>query len=104
MLTSNRTRLPSSNATPSPGHFKENRPMIRTHGRTVSIVTGHGQSQLSKGQKAFNTLISQIDKKRARLAAWEAAIPPYQQKYVSQLAPLVEDLADLQVRLVHCLE
>ena len=78
--------------------------MIRTHGKTVGIVTGHDQSQLSKGQKAFNTLISQIDKKRARLAAWEAAIPPYQQKYASQLVPLVEDLADLQVRLVHCLE
>jgi hypothetical protein len=78
--------------------------MIRTHGKTVSIVTGHDQSQLSKGQKVFNTLISQIDRKRARLAAWEAAIPPYQQKYASQLVPLVEDLVDLQVRLVHCLE
>jgi hypothetical protein len=71
---------------------------------TVSIATGHEQSHLSKGQKAFNTLIKQIEKGRARLAAWEAAIPPYQRKYTSDLVPLVEDWVDLQVRMVHCLD
>ena len=78
--------------------------MTRTRVRTVSIATGHDQPRLSKGQKAFNTLIKQIEKGRARLAAWEAAIPPYQRTYVSELVPLVEDSVKLQVKMVHCLD
>ena len=59
--------------------------MLETAGKTVSIASGHHASNLSKGQKAFNSLIKQIEKKRARLAAWENAVPPYQQKYASKL-------------------
>ena len=84
--------------------FEESQHMIRTHVKTVSIATGHDQSRLSKVQKTFNTLIKQIEKRRARLAAWEAAIPPYQRKYASELVPLVEDSVDLQVRMVRCLD
>lgn len=78
--------------------------MTRTHVKTVSIATGNDQSRLSKGQKAFNALIKQIEKKRTRLAAWEAAIPPYQRKYASELEPLFEDSENLQVKMVHCLD
>jgi hypothetical protein len=78
--------------------------MTRAHAKTVTISTGSDQSQLSKGQKTFNTLIKQIEKRRAGLAAWEAAIPPYQQKYTSELAPLFATLADMQVKMVHCLD
>ena len=77
--------------------------MTRTH-KTISIAAGHDPSQLSKGQKIFNTRIKQIEKLRARRAAWEAAIPPYQQKYASELLPLIEALMDLQVKLVHWLD
>jgi hypothetical protein len=78
--------------------------MIQTHGKTISIAAGHNPAQLSKEQKIFNTRIQQIEKQRARRAAWEAAIPPYQQKYVGELLPLVEASMDLQVKLVHCLD
>ena len=78
--------------------------MTRTHLKTVAIGAGQAQSQLSKGQKAFNTLIKQIESQRARLAAWEAAIPPYQQKYAVELLPLAEASMDLQVEMVHCLD
>lgn len=78
--------------------------MTRTPVRTISISTGHDQSHLSKRQKAFNALIKQIEKRRARLAAWEAAIPPYHRKHTSELVPLVEDFVDLQVKMVHCLD
>ncbi|MFZ4539373.1 molecular chaperone DnaJ [Propionivibrio sp.] len=78
--------------------------MTRTHVKTVSIATNHDQAQLSKGQKAFNNLIKQIEKKRARLAAWEAAVPPYQQKYTSELIPLVESSFGMQVKMVHSLD
>ncbi len=72
--------------------------------KTVSIVTGNEQTPLSKGQKAFNSLIKQIEKKRAQLAAWEAAVPAYRQKYTVELAPLIEATQNLQAKLVHCLD
>ena len=76
--------------------------MNKAPARTVNIVPGH--QELSREQQAFNTLIARIESRRARLAAWEAAILPYQQKYSGKLRPLIEDRADLQVRLVHCLD
>lgn len=78
--------------------------MIRTHVKTISIAAGHNPAPLSKEQKLFNTRIKQIEKQRARVAAWEAAIAPYQQKYVAELLPLIEAAMDLQVKLVHCLD
>ena len=47
--------------------------MTRTHIKTVSIAADHAKPLFSKGQKAFNKLIKQIEQKRAQLAAWEAA-------------------------------
>jgi hypothetical protein len=64
-------------------------------GKTVRIVKADQRPRLSKGQEAFNALITLIDKKRALLAAWEAAIPPYQQKYTTQLVPLMDTMAGL---------
>lgn len=90
-------------SSPPVHYFELTRPMTsRTQVKTVRIAAD--QSLLSKGQKAFNTLIKQIEKKRAQLAAWEATIPPYQQKYASELVPLVESSVDLQVEMVHCLD
>jgi hypothetical protein len=34
--------------------------MTRTNLRSISIAPDHNKSQLSKGQKAFNTLIKQM--------------------------------------------
>jgi len=78
--------------------------MTRTHVKAISIATGNNQSSLSKGQKAFNTLIKQIEQRRTRLAAWEAAIPPYRQKYAGELVPLVEALEALQAKMAYSLD
>ena len=78
--------------------------MTRTPATAVSISAGDHQSPLSKGQKAFNSLIKQIEKKRTLLAAWEEAIPPYQRKYTSELVPLIADTMNLQIKLVHFLD
>lgn len=78
--------------------------MTRTHVKAISIATGQNQPPLSKGQKTFNTLIKQIEQRRARLAAWEAAIPPYRQKYAGELVPLVEALEALQARMAYSLD
>lgn len=78
--------------------------MTRTYVKTVAVVTGHDQPKLSKGQQAFNNLIKQIEKNRVQLTDWEAAILRYQQKYARELLPLVENLTDMQAKLVHCLD
>jgi hypothetical protein len=78
--------------------------MTRAHVKAISIATGQNQSPLSKGQKTFNTLIKQIEQRRARLSAWEAAIPPYRQKYAGELVPLVEALEALQAKMAYSLD
>jgi len=78
--------------------------MTRTNLRSISIASDHNQSNLSKGQKAFNTLIKQIEKRRARLSAWEAAMPAFHRKYLSEFAPLEQTSTDLRTKLVHRLD
>jgi hypothetical protein len=78
--------------------------MTRTNLRSISIASDRNQSNLSKGQKAFNTLIKQIEKRRARLSAWEAAMPAFHRKYVSDFAPLEQTSTDLRTKLVHRLD
>ncbi len=78
--------------------------MTRNPVKTVSIAADRAQPQLSKGQQAFNKLIQQIEKKRALLVAWETAVPSYQQKYVSELMPLLKKTEALQIELVYYLD
>jgi hypothetical protein len=78
--------------------------MARTQLKTVKIAAGSNESPLSKAQKTFNARIKQIEKLRALRAAWDAAIPPFQQKYASDLHPLIEASTDLQIKLVHRLD
>uniref|UniRef100_UPI003F492569 molecular chaperone DnaJ n=1 Tax=Cupriavidus yeoncheonensis TaxID=1462994 RepID=UPI003F492569 len=78
--------------------------MARTNHQSVSIAHDHNRAALSKGQKTFNSLIKQIEKRRLRLSAWETVTPTFQQRYVNEYRPLEETEADLQVRMVHCLD
>ena len=78
--------------------------MSKTRIKTVSIATGLEQPQLSKGQQAFNSLVKQIEKKRTLLASWETAVPPYQQKYVGELMPLLKQAGALQIERVYDLD
>ena len=78
--------------------------MTRTNLSSISIAPDHNKSNLSKGQKAFNTLIKQIEKRRARLSAWEAGMPAFHRKYLSEFAPLEQTSIDLRTKLVHRLD
>ena len=78
--------------------------MTRSHGKPIRIATAHDEPRLSRGQREFNALIGTIHGKRARLAEWETAIPPYHDKYVSQMMPLQDAIADLEGRLAQCLD
>lgn len=72
--------------------------------RPVRIAPSSAPTSLSAAQKRFNTLIRQIGQKRERLAAWEAALPPYQAKYASELLPLADAIDALQGQLVLALD
>ncbi len=97
--------MPSCNILmPASRRLEESQTMIRTPARTLNIAADPVQPPLSREQKAFNALIGRIETRRSRLAAWEAAIPAYQQKYASKLFPLLEEAAQLQTKMVHCLD
>lgn len=72
--------------------------------RSVTIAHDHAKPALSKGQKAFNSLIKQIEKRRKRLRAWETVTPTFQQQYVNELLPLEKTSTVLEIRMVHCLD
>lgn len=78
-------------------------PMTRTS-RSVAVAHDHNRAALSKGQKAFNSAIRQIEKRRKRLRAWESVTPVFQQQYVNELLPLEQKSSALQIRMVHCLD
>jgi hypothetical protein len=78
--------------------------MTRSKTKSVAIAATREQNILSKGQKAFNKLIKQIEQLRVRLAAWEAAMPPYQNRFSGEMLPLIEAAELLQVELVHRLD
>ncbi|QIE23521.1 hypothetical protein SBC1_14060 [Caballeronia sp. SBC1] len=78
--------------------------MTKTSVKSLGIAVDHDKPNLSKGQKAFNALIKQIEKRRARLSAWEAVIPPFHQKFTGEYALLERTLTDLQIRLAHRLD
>jgi hypothetical protein len=78
--------------------------MLTPPEKSLSISGAAGQAQLSKGQKTFNSLIRQIEQCRTRLAAWEIAIPRYQQKHSSELQPLFDQAQALEIKTVHALD
>lgn len=78
--------------------------MHRTRVKAIPISPGQERSGLSQGQKTFNKLLKQIETKRALLAAWEDAVPVFQNRFSAELLPLVEATTALQVQLVHALD
>ncbi len=78
--------------------------MTRVTRQSVSIAPTHNKASLSKGQKAFNSLIRQIEKRRNRLRTWESVMPTFQKQYVDELLPLERVWNELQARMVHRLD
>jgi len=78
--------------------------MTKTKLNTISIAPEHNKPMLSKGQKTFNSLLEQIEKRRTRLSEWETAIPAFHQKYQREITPLVQTSKELRNKLLHCLD
>ena len=70
----------------------------------ISVIPTQHSPLLSKAQKTFNALIGKIGKKRIVLAAWESAVPRFQQHYLSELLPLVEQAAGKRRELARRLD
>ncbi len=73
---------------------------MNTASHVIRIVEQQGKPGLTKAQKLFNNLIQKIDLERKLLADWQATIPRYQQKYVSDFGPLIRACNKLKMDLV----
>lgn len=78
--------------------------MTETNSWSVNISPNQNTPALSKEQKAFNSLIKQIDKRRKRLGTWETVTSAFQQQYVNELLPLEQASIALQIQMVYCLD
>jgi len=70
--------------------------------RLVRIAAREGAE--TPAHRTFNRQIKQIEKLRGQLAAWETATHAYQEKYLRELAPVLERTTELRVKLVHALQ
>ena len=79
--------------------------MATTDSRSVSLtaLSASGAS-LSKDQKAFNTLLKQIEQRRKMLATWEQVNTECHPVYVQQLLPLRSAYSSLSVELIFKLD
>lgn len=75
----------------------------KSHAVSLTALSGAG-SGLSKDQKAFNTLLKQIEQRRKSLARWEQVSAECQPVYVQQLLPLRSRFSALTVELIHKLD
>lgn len=71
---------------------------------SVTIVAQRDNGKQSRGQKAFNALIREIEGKREELRVWGETDVTYQQKYAEELLPLQRRLSDLQFKMVISLD
>ncbi len=69
---------------------------------TVSVCAG--DDNLSIAQKTFNQLVKKIEQERLQLAKWQEAMSLYQQKYSSQVSPLMKSLDECRKKLIHALD
>ncbi len=70
----------------------------------IRIASHQDQLNLSKGQKAFNTLVKKIEISRRDLARWQTTVLLYQQKVASDYAPLVSKFRELQAAMAQGLD
>lgn len=68
------------------------------------IATQPDQPNLSKGQKLFNTLVKDVEKSRATLAAWQAFVLAHDQKLASDYLPALDALRARQAEMVRVLD
>ncbi len=70
----------------------------------IRIAPAQLQQTLTKGQKAFNTLIAHIEANRKELADWQLAAEGYRQRVVAEIEPLQKNLRAARFELAWSLD
>ena len=78
--------------------------MTQGHAASLLIALPPEQTQLSKVQKTFNTLVQKIEKRRSELLRWQSAFEQIQKIILQDFAPLEKIYHAAQVDLVHALD
>jgi hypothetical protein len=78
--------------------------MVKTTLSAVGVEASGLERTLSKGQKAFNTLIRQIEKRRASLAEWEMFDTEFQRRINHELLPARKAYDDVRRQFVQALD
>lgn len=71
---------------------------------TVRIEENLHEAGLSPAQKKFNQLIEKIEAQKTLLAAWQEAIPQFQQEITQKLLPLRHTFREHQAEMVAMLD
>lgn len=69
-------------------------------GKSIRIAPQQDQPGLSKGQKAFNSLVRKIETLRHELAQWQLTLDAYHEKVASEYAPLQKKFNERKAALV----
>ncbi|MDI1259222.1 J domain-containing protein [Aquabacterium sp.] len=72
--------------------------------QTLQIIATSASALLSPEQKRFNKLTEQIDKARAKLAAWHANLPPFLSVRQERVLPLARTLQATQVGWIRAVD
>jgi len=72
--------------------------------KPLLITPQADQPNLSKAQKLFNTLVSDVEKSRATLAEWQAFLLTHDQKLASDYMPLLDIFRARQAEMVRALD
>ncbi len=91
---------------------KTNKPRAATAVTPVAAASVLQQLQAQSGlrapasaaRKRFDKLVSELERQRGELRAWAEALPRWQQRHQSQLAPLLAQRLELDVALVELLD
>lgn len=78
--------------------------MVKTSLSAVGVANNDIERTPSKGQKAFNTLVGKIEKRRSTLAEWQTFDSDFRRKYNTELMPLRQSFDALRIQLVHQLD
>ncbi|NWD47040.1 molecular chaperone DnaJ [Pseudomonas gingeri] len=70
----------------------------------LSVTPAPGKRKLPAGQKKFNTLIKDIEKKRRELEAWESNMPFYIERWSRDFKPLLDQYFQNNLELLQLLD
>lgn len=74
--------------------------MVKRTLTPIGTPTDGPARPLSKGQKAFNTLVERIGKRREALAEWATFDTEFQRKYNNEFVPLLQQYNAVRIELV----